>query len=90
MIVKTFPKVRCELYWLAADAELQRCIDAVIVGGEGGGGSEGHTLTSPLMGGHGRCSRDVIETLDTALHRMKITSSTLGISADLICEHVRY
>ena len=69
---------------------MQRCIDAVIVGGGGRGGSEGHTVTSPLMGGHGRCSRDVIETLDTALHRMKITSSTLGISADLICEHVRY
>ena len=70
---------------------MHRCSDC----GRGGGGSEGHTVTSPLMGGHGRCSRDVIETLDSALHRMKITSNQLSIyhlliSTDLICVHVRY
>ena len=58
---------------------MQRCIDAVIVGGGVWGGSEGHTVTSPLMGGHGRCSRDVIETLDSALHRMKRSSNQLSI-----------
>ena len=73
--------------------EMQRCIDAVIVGGGVWGGSEGHTVTSPLMGGHGRCSRGCyrdIRQCITSHEEIQQPALHLLISTDLICAHVRY